>query len=137
MELIFCSRPCSIPQEEILENEFPFADLTFLDGNTDLAVDLSVNKRLDEMSTDELLEFKKRHIAKDAPKQVEGSSEASGMLQNRDLFVFVWFSDHRGLVVFLHFAVVLVFRVIFIVGISRRRRGVDKALPNKKALRHT
>jgi hypothetical protein len=32
-------------------------------ASVDLAVDLSVNKRLDEMTTDELLEFKKRYIA--------------------------------------------------------------------------
>ena len=51
-----------------------------------------------------------------------------GMLQNRDLLVFVWFSDHCGLVVFLHFAVVLVFYLIFIVGISWRRRGVIRKL---------
>jgi hypothetical protein len=31
--------------------------------SVDLAVDLSVNKRLDEMTTDELLEFKKRYVA--------------------------------------------------------------------------
>jgi hypothetical protein len=31
--------------------------------SVDLAVDLSVNKRLNEMSTDELLEFKQRYIA--------------------------------------------------------------------------
>jgi hypothetical protein len=31
--------------------------------SVDLAVDLSVNKRLNEMTTDELLEFKQKYIA--------------------------------------------------------------------------
>ncbi len=61
------------------------------------------------------------------------------MPQTRELFVIVWFSYHRRLMIFLHFAVVLVlvfFLFILVVRISCGRRGIHKALPSKKALRH-
>ncbi len=57
------------------------------------------------------------------------------MPQIRELFVFVWFSYHRRLLIFLHFAVVF-FLFILVVRISWGCRGIHKALPSKKALRH-
>jgi hypothetical protein len=55
---------------------------------------------------------------------------AGWMSCSSDLFVFVWFSDNRRFTVFVRFAaVVLLFFIVIVVGVSRRNCSAGEALP--------
>ena len=67
-----------------------------------------------------------------APSRVPGraATVAGWMPCSSDLFVFVWFSDNRRFTVFVRFAaVVLLFFIVVVVGVSRRNCGAGEALP--------
>ena len=62
---------------------------------------------------------------------------SSAPVEGGALFVFVRFSDNRRLAVFVRFviAVLLLFFIVVIIGVSRRQLGADQAHPSENALR--